>query len=176
MKTKTMLIWGIGGAAAVGLGLAMMGTARAEDDPEGSKDDDNDGDTTSAVRHGIRHEGCDHFELVDPDAIEAWARDNAWRFSKWLLRLDELRQDPEPGIVDALSVLFPECTWPPPSTTTFEAQRYSWDEAMAQARAAAASMDLAPAPGTSATATTGAFIGHMTSLALGGGHTGGRRR
>ena len=102
MKTKTMMMWGVGAAALVGLGLAVVGTARA-DEGSGSSGDDpkDDGPPKSEVRHGIRHEGCNHFELVDPDAIEAWARDNAWRFSKWILRLDELRQDPEPGIVDA---------------------------------------------------------------------------
>lgn len=147
MKTKTMMLWGVGTAALVGLGLAMVGTARAAADDEDTP--------PSGVRHGIRHDGCEHFELVDPHAVDAWARDNAWRFATWLLRLDELRADPEPAIVDALSVLFPECPWPPPASTTFEPQRLSWDEAMAQAKEAVASMDLAPAPGTSATSTTG---------------------
>ena len=175
MKTKTMLIWGVGAAAAVGVGLAMIGgTARAGEGPGGSGKDDegngkDDGPPTSEVRHGVRHEGCDHFEVVDPDAVEAWARDNAWHFATWALRLDELRANPEPAIVDALTLLFPECSWPPPAGTTFEAQRYSWTEAMAMAKQMAATMDLAPAPGTSSDAAAGVFIGHLTSLAFGGG-------
>ncbi|MCA9650655.1 MAG: hypothetical protein KC501_12140 [Myxococcales bacterium] len=167
MKTKTMMMWGVGAAALVGLGLAVVGTARAD---EGSGDNTkDDGPQKSEVRHGIRHEGCNHFELVDPDAIEAWGRDNAWRFSKWILSLDELRADPEPAIVDAMELLFPECPWPPPRTTTFQAERISWTEAMTMAKEAVATMDLAPAPGVSSNHTAGAFIGHMMSLALGGG-------
>ena len=179
MKTKTMLMWGVGAAAAVGLGLAMIGNARAGNDSGGSKDDGNgnggggdgndDTPVISEVRHGIRHEGCKHFEVVDPDAVEAWARDNAWHFATWALRLDEVRANPEPAIVDALTLLFPECSWPPPASTTFEAQRYSWTEAMAMAKQMAATMDMAAAPGVPSQDAAGAFIGHLTSLAFGGG-------
>ena len=169
MKTKTMMMWGVGAAALVGLGLAAVGTARAEGSGSSGDDSKDDGPPKSEVRHGIRHEGCDHFEVVDPQALEGWAMDNAWRFARWALKVDELRANPEPAIIDALAVLFPECTWPPPEGTTFEPARYSWTEAMAMAKEAAATIDLAPAPGTSMTNTTGAFISHMTSLALGGG-------
>ena len=175
MKTKTMLIWGVGAAAAVGLGLAMIGTARAGEGSGGSgKDDegngkDDDSPPTSEVRHGISHEGCNHFEVVDPDAVEAWARDNAWHFATWALRLDEVRANPEPAIVDALTLLFPECSWPPPASTTFEPERYSWTEAMAKAKEMASTMDMAPAPGAPSQDAAGVFIGHLTSLAFGGG-------
>ncbi|MEX1362291.1 MAG: hypothetical protein AB1Z98_04150 [Nannocystaceae bacterium] len=179
MKTKTMMMWGLGAAVLGGLGLAMIGTANAGDDSGGpSNDDEGNGDAPEAskVRHGIRHEGCTHFELVDPQALEGWAMDNAWRFSKWILSLDELRADPEPAIIDALGVMFPECSWPPPAGTTFEAQRYTWDEAMVMAKQAASTMDLAPSPGASSIHTAGAFIGHLTGLALGGTGAGGQRQ
>ncbi|MCX4244220.1 hypothetical protein OEB96_26560 [Paraliomyxa miuraensis] len=133
--------WGIAAAVLLGVGVVAVGTASAateEDDPNKGK-----GLQDSGVRHGIRYEGCDHFEWVDPDAVEAWGIDNKLKFAKWALKLDELRTNPEPAIVEALTLLFPECSWPPPSTTTFGPEKMGWTEAMALAKEAIAGLDLA---------------------------------
>lgn len=161
--------WGIAAAVVLGLGLAGTASASAvtEDDPNKGKGLDDTGE-----RHGIRYEGCNHFELVDPDAVEAWGRSNSWRFAKWALKLDELRANPEPAIVEAMTVLFPECPWPSPSSTTFGPQRLPWAEAMVMAKEALANLDMAgggdPAASGSATgATTAAAETVARALVLG---------
>lgn len=132
--------WGIAAAVLLGLGVAVVGSksAAAEEDPNKGK-----GLQDTGVRHGIRYEGCGHFELVDYDAVEAWGIENKWKFAKWALKLDELRANPEPAITEAMGVMFPECPWPPPSSTTFGPQRLPWAEAMALAKEAVANLDMA---------------------------------
>lgn len=143
MKTDDRLKWGV--AAVVVLGLGLLATAGAAQASEGENEDEGKGLADSGVRHGIRYEGCKHFELVDPDAVEAWAIDNSWQFAKWALRLDELRANPEPAIVEALAMLFPECTWPPGKAVTFGTTRVGWVEAMALAKEAVQDFDFAVA-------------------------------
>ncbi len=139
---RASMKWGIGAAVLLGLGVVAVGSksAAAEEDPNKGK-----GLQDTGVRHGIRYEGCGHFELVDYDAVEAWGIDNKWKFAKWALKLDELRANPEPAINEAMGVMFPECPWPPPSSTTFGPQRLPWAEAMALAKEAMANLDLAGA-------------------------------
>lgn len=141
---RTSVKWGIAAAVLLGLGVAVVGSqsAAAEEDPNKGK-----GLQDTGVRHGIRYEGCGHFELVDYDAVEAWGIENKWKFAKWALKLDELRANPEPAITEAMGVMFPECPWPPPSSTTFGPQRLPWAEAMALAKEAMANLDLAGAGG-----------------------------
>ncbi|MCX4239167.1 hypothetical protein [Paraliomyxa miuraensis] len=164
---KTSVKWGIAAAVVLGVGVVAMGSASAatEDDPNKGK-----GLQDSGVRHGIRYEGCDHFELVDPDAIEAWGIDNKLKFAKWALKLDELKANPEPAIVEALTLLFPECPWPAPSTTTFGPEKMGWTEAMAMAKEAIANLDLAVSGGTDgATAAAGWLLRLGLQRALGFG-------
>ncbi|MCX4240192.1 hypothetical protein [Paraliomyxa miuraensis] len=166
---KTSVKWGIAAAALLGVGVLAMGTASAateeEEDPNAGK-----GLKDSGVRHGIRYEGCDHFDVVDPDAIEAWGIENKWKFAKWALKLDELRANPEPAIVEALTMLFPECTWPAPSTTTFGPEKMGWTEAMAMAKEAVANLDLAVSGGADgATAAAGWLLRLGLQRALGFG-------
>lgn len=162
MKTSTK--WAIGLTAVVVLGgvLLASGTATAAAPPTGMKD--------SGVRHGIRYEGCDHFDVADPAAIEAWARDNALSFAKYLLKIDEIRANPEPAIVEALQKIFPECPWPPPPTTTFGADKKSWSEAMVAATEAAANFDLASAGNaavrSAATPPSGLLISRILSFGV----------
>ncbi|MCH9685887.1 MAG: hypothetical protein K0V04_30920, partial [Deltaproteobacteria bacterium] len=131
----------------------------------------------NGVRHGIRYEGCTHFELFDADAVEAWALDNKWRFAKWALKLDEVRSNPEPAVLDALSTLFPDCPWPPMPSATFGPERVGWEEAMAITRQAIAEMDLA---GTAAskpgTDESGRELARVLMLGLRARPPGGQRR
>lgn len=65
---RTSVKWGIAAAVLLGLGVAVVGSASAaEEDPSKGK-----GLQDTGVRHGVRYEGCGHFELVDYDAVEAW--------------------------------------------------------------------------------------------------------
>ena len=140
MKRSNMVKWGLATAALVSLGMAALGSASAaEDDDQGEDDQGLEG---TGIRHGIRYEGCNHFELVGPDAVEAWGHNNAWRFAKWLPKLDQLRANPEPAIIEAMELLFPECSWPPPVSTTFAPERLSWADAMAAATEAVQTLDL----------------------------------
>lgn len=165
---KTSVKWGIAAAVLVGVGVVAMGTASAatEDEPGEGK-----GLQDSGVRHGIRYEGCDHFELVDQGAVEAWGTDNKWKFAKWAFKLDELKANPEPAIVDAMTMLFPECPWPPPSTTTFGPERQGWTEAMALAKEAIAGLDFAMSTsqpgGTSSAASWLVRLGLRRALGFG---------
>ncbi len=164
MNNQCSLKLGVAAAVLLGLGLATAGAASAAtDDDEGKgKGLDDEG-----VRHGVRYEGCRHFELVDPDALESWAMDNSWHFAQWVTRLDELRANPEPAIVDAMTMLFPECPWPPPPATTFGPQRNDWTEAMASATEAAADFDLAGDPtGASPPATAARLFARVLALGL----------
>ena len=158
--------WCIAAAVLLGLGVAVVGSASAaaEEDPNAGK-----GLQDTGVRHGVRYEGCGHFELVDYDAVEAWGIENKWRFAKWALRLDELRADPEPAITEAMGMLFPECPWPPPSSTTFGPQRVPWAETMAMAKEAVANLDMAGASGGaggSSEATAASVVMQAVGLGL----------
>ncbi|MEX1365191.1 MAG: hypothetical protein AB1Z98_18835 [Nannocystaceae bacterium] len=148
MKKNNAMKWGAAAAVLLGVGVVAAGSAQAgeEDDAAGK------GLQDSGVRHGIRYKGCEHFELVDPDAVEAWGRSNAWRFAKWAVRLDEVRADPEPAIVEAMQALFPECSWPPGDGVTFGPERIGWREAMALAKAGVQDMDFAFPDATAAAA------------------------
>lgn len=136
---KSSAKWGLalGGLALVVVGVAVASSAAAAESPDAGKGLAGQ----SGVRHGIRFEGCSHFELADPDAVEAWVRSNAWKFAGYLLDVDAVRANPEPLMVDAMQMLFPECSWPPPprSPSTFGPERVGWSEAVAAAKVAAAS-------------------------------------
>lgn len=172
---RTSVKWGIAAAVLLGLGVAVVGSASAaaEEDPNKGK-----GLQDTGVRHGIRYEGCGHFELVDYDAVEAWGIENKWKFAKWALKLDELRANPEPAITEAMGVMFPECPWPPPSSTTFGPQRLPWTEAMALAKEAMAGLDLAGASGGggSSKATAASVVMQAVGLGLRAQSIAGRRR
>lgn len=104
--------------------------------------------------------------------------ENKWRFAKWALKLDELRADPEPAITEAMGMMFPECPWPPPSSTTFGPQRLPWVEAMAMAKEAMAGLDLAGASGGGAgsKATAARVVMQAVGLGLRAQSMAGRRR
>ena len=101
MKTSNVVKWSVGAAVLLGLGAIALGSASAAQEDDDAKDEGLD---DTGTRHGIRYEGCRHFELVDPDAVQTWGRSNAWRFAKWLPKLDELRANPEPAILEAMEV------------------------------------------------------------------------
>lgn len=159
MKSGNAMKWGLA-IAVLGIGALAAGSANAagdDKDDNGNNGDDNNNNNTRGggdaptteefdevgVRHGIRFEGCRHFELVDADATEAWGINNAWEFRQWAFSLDELRANPEPAVLKALGLLFPECPWPPPATTTFGPERVGWADAMATVKTVAADLDLA---------------------------------
>lgn len=169
---RTSVKMGIAAAVLLGVGVAVAGTASAaaEEDPNKGKGLDDTG-----VRHGVQYEGCGHFELVDPDAIEAWGRSNALRFAKWALKMDELRADPEPAIIDAMGMLFPECPWPPPSSTTFGPERTGWAETMVLAKEAIANLDLAGGGPGDGSAAAG-VVARALAFGLRGISMAGRRR
>ena len=89
------------------------------------------------------------------------------RFAKWLPKLDELRANPEPAILEAMELLFPECPWPPASGTTFGPDRLTWTDAMAAATEAIRVYDLAPAGGVGdPQAVAGDMLGSALAFAL----------
>ncbi len=167
--------WGLGAVALLGVGVVAAGSAAASDDTDGGKTHDGPGLDGGGVRHGIRYEGCAHFELVDADAVEAWGRDNAWRLAEWAFKLDAVRQDPEPAIIDAMTLLFPECPWPPESSTTFGPQRVGWEQAMAFAREAVAELDLGgESPAKPGRAESGRQVARLLMVGLRGRGLGGQ--
>ncbi|MCH9682872.1 MAG: hypothetical protein K0V04_15655 [Deltaproteobacteria bacterium] len=165
--------WGLGAAALLGVGVLAVGSASA------SSNTDSGGEVPglsgTGVRHGIKYEGCSHFELADANAIEAWGLDNKLRFIKWATKVDELRADPEPLVLDIMAALFPECPWPPGPSTTFTPQRVPWADAMAQAREAAANFDFADGGSGSDTSNVEQEVARLFALALRGQPLGARR-
>ncbi len=173
--------WGLGAVALLGVGVLATGSASASTTTTGGggtgpgAGGEGPGLSGTGVRHGIKYEGCSHFELVNADAAEAWALDNKLRFIKWATKVDEIRANPEPLVLDIMSALFPECPWPPAPSTTFNPRRVSWIEAMAEARKAAANIDLAGGgPGSSASSADVEFA-RLFALALRGQPLGARR-
>ncbi|MCH9686030.1 MAG: hypothetical protein K0V04_31635 [Deltaproteobacteria bacterium] len=171
--------WGIGAAALLGVGVLAVGSAAAStnDSPGGGTGSGGTGPGLSGtgVRHGIKYDGCSHFELADADAVEAWALDNKLRFIKWATKLDEVRANPEPLVLDIMSALFPECPWPPAPSTTFTPQRVSWAETMTQVREAASDFDLAGGSTGSGSSNVEREFGRLFALALRGQSLGARR-
>lgn len=144
MKKSTMWGIGLGALVVVVAGVALASTATAsEASPDAGK-----GLTETGVRHGIRYEGCSHFELEDFEAVKAWASEHKWAVVKWVTKLDELRENPEPAVVEAFTKLFPECPWPPAPGTTFGPERSTWPEAMEMAKQALANVDMSGGEGS----------------------------
>ena len=158
MKPSTKI--GIAAVTVLVLGVVVAGTAAAAS--EDASPNKGKGLTETGVRNGIRYEGCSHFELEDYDAVKAWAMANKWKFAKWVLRLDEVRANPEAAVTEALALMFPECSWPPPPETTFGPERVGWSTAMEAAKQAVAGLDMA-GPGLSAPASRQAFTNTLVN-------------
>lgn len=131
---------GLGLVALVGVGLARSASATPS---EG----EGEGLTGDGVRHGIAYEGCNHFELQDFEAAKKWGEDNRLSFISWVTKIDEIKEDPEPIILDVMRKLFPECPWPPAAETTFGPERQSFAEAVAQAKVVINGLVATPIPG-----------------------------
>lgn len=136
------------------IGLIVVGgvvafAASASAGQPGSKADDKPDPAggTMEVRHGIAHDGCAHFELRDQDALRDWAESNALAFAKWLTKLEEVKANPGPAAAEVLGKIFPECQWPPPSSTTFSPQRLTWEQTIANVKAQIAGLDMAAPDG-----------------------------
>ena len=164
---KASVKWGIAAAVLVGVGVVALGSGASAATGDEPDDGEKKGLQDTGVRHGIRYEGCDHFELVDQDAVEAWGMDHKWELGHWALKLDELKANPEPAIAEAMELMFPECSWPPPSTTTFGPERIGWKEAMVLAKDALAGFDLAVSGGGSE-AVAAAMLVQAVALGLRG--------
>lgn len=155
-----MKLWKIVLGLGVGAGVAFVASkAFAKDpgaddkpDPNAKPDPDAPADRpVRKIRHGVAYEGCEHFEIVDRDAVEAWIRDQPMLIISLAPRLSSARENPAPLAEAVLKELFPLCTWPPPDATTFGPQRKGWDAIMEEVRGSIGSgMDSSAEPGASA--------------------------
>lgn len=145
MKRTTKVVLGIVGLVTVG-GVALVASKAAAAPPAGPPPNDDDGKPGTGVRHGVRFQGCEHFDLIDEDEARAWWSTNQWRFAAWILRIDDIAEDPEPFLVDVARTVFPECPWPPAKGTTFGPQRMSWADLKSEAATAVASYLATPEP------------------------------
>lgn len=134
--------WVIGGGLI--LGLALWAASAAAEEPEDKPDPSGSG---MKVRNGFAHDGCEHFELQDQDALRAWMKANWLSFASWLGKVAEVKANPEPLLLVVLERLFPECSWPPPSSTTFGPQRSSWDEFVEAVKQEIGGLELSAGPG-----------------------------
>ncbi|MCH9680369.1 MAG: hypothetical protein K0V04_02960 [Deltaproteobacteria bacterium] len=162
------------GAGVVGI-VAVASIASAKDDPKAADkpDPDTPDKPERKIRHGIAHEGCDHFEVVDEAAIKAWGMDNKLTLMPWVLKMASVKKDPEPALVELLGVVFPECSWPPPAATTFGPQRGTWGQTVDEVRKQLANYDSTTAPGM-AMAMDPAVAGEMLLGAVSRGFGGAR--
>lgn len=145
--------WALGltavGAIALIATTAAAATSEPDKDDEDKRPDPNEFNETG-VRHGVRFEGCRHFEPIDEAEIRSWALSNTFSLGRWLTRMSEIKENPEPFLVEAAELLFPECPWPPAPEATFGPNRVPWATAVQQAKAGIASFDSSAAATSSA--------------------------
>lgn len=131
--------WKVFAGLAVGAGvLAFAVKAMAKDKPPakgggyGPK---------FQVRHGVAHDGCSHFEVIDADAVESWIKSQPFKLLVWSPMIASANEDPQPLLVAVFQEMFPSCEWPPDSDATFGGSKRSWSEAIAAVKTAMASFD-----------------------------------
>lgn len=130
------MVAGITGVTVLGgLAFFVARTAMASPPAEADKPDPSAPEGTKrSIRHGIAHEGCDHFDLSNEQAIKDYVSARPFLGVKLLGLLPGAKDDPGPLVVAFAEDMFPECTWPPQPTTTFGPGRVGWDTALAEAK------------------------------------------
>jgi hypothetical protein len=136
MKTATKIIIGL--VVFSGIVFVARNAFGAPEPPPGPKP----AEGGEGVRYGIRYEGCRHFELVDQEAVVSFFKANALRFAGLLAKgKDGILADTAGAAVEVLSVMFPDCPWPPAEGTTFGPERLSWSQALERAATQLASYE-----------------------------------
>lgn len=147
MAKKRKGLWIAIGVGLVGVGavgaIALAG-GKAEAAPKGTK--------ASGTKAGVKYTECELFEIKDADAFESAVKDHFLDLAKWLPQMKAVKEDPTDFLVDVMSLVLPECPWPPSPTAKFKvggSSAMTWPELIAFVKKNSGSVSFAAAPGTS---------------------------